>query len=277
MIEGKPTTYNSTWNDIEGKPTIYDSTWEKVTGKPSEYPTSWELIKGKPIDLTTPSGPAEYDDTELRGLIQGKAELEHKHTMYDIQGIDSNLTTMLIDYMSKYALSDHSHTIRKITGLSEYLDRKSEIGHRHKISEIDNLQNVIDSNMPNMSGYATTTALTRGLESKQNILTAGNNINISGDTISATEPELSGYATTTQLAALTTGLNSKQNTLTAGNNISISGKSTIKKTLRQQRDNIFCEGLKHLLGDLRKIVHHKHYSRFQWVISIDAVWNQLIP
>jgi hypothetical protein len=53
--------------------------------------------------------------------------------------------------------------------------------------------------MPNMSGYATTTQLTTQLNAKQNTLTAGNNINISDNTISATQPNLSGYATTTEL------------------------------------------------------------------------------
>jgi hypothetical protein len=229
-IEGKPSTYDSTWDKVQGKPSTYDSTWDKVGGKPQKFPTSWDLITGKPADLTAPGGPAEYDDTELRGMINEKAAIAHTHTMYDIQGIDSNLSTMLTDYLSGYALSGHQHSYQSITGLSEYLDSnlntKSAIGHRHEASDINNLQSVIDSNLPNLSGYATTSELTSGLGTKQNTLTAGTNVNISGNTISATQPDLSGYATTT---ALTTGLGTKQNTLTAGTNVNISG-NTISAT-----------------------------------------------
>jgi hypothetical protein len=188
---------------------INQSTWNKVTGKPSNFPTSWELIKGKPTDLAAPTGPI-YDDSEIRGMINTKAPLIHKHTMYDIQGIDSNLSTMLTDYLSGYALSDHQHSYQSITGLSEYIDSnlntKSAIGHKHNISDINNLQSVIDSNLPNLSGYATSSALTTGLGTKQNTLTAGENISISGNTISASQPNLSG-STTIQL-------NTKQDTIT---------------------------------------------------------------
>jgi hypothetical protein len=214
-IEDKPTTYDSTWDKVQDKPTTYDSTWDKVQDKPQQFPTSWDMIAGKPVDLGAPTGPAEYDDTELRGMINGKAAIAHTHTMYDIQGIDSNLSTMLTDYLSGYALSGHQHSYESITGLSEYLDSnlntKSAIGHRHDASDINNLQSVIDSNLPNLSGYATTSELTSGLNTKQNTLTAGTNINISGNTISATHPDLSGYATT---SALTSGLAGKQGTIT---------------------------------------------------------------
>jgi hypothetical protein len=214
-IEDKPTTYDSTWDKVQDKPTTYDSTWDKVQDKPQQFPTSWDMIAGKPVDLGAPTGPAEYDDTELRGMINGKAAIAHTHTMYDIQGIDSNLSSMLTDYLSGYALSGHQHSYESITGLSEYLDSnlntKSAIGHRHDASDINNLQSVIDSNLPNLSGYATTSELTSGLNTKQNTLTAGDNITISGNTISAIQPDVSGYATSTEV---TTGLAGKQGTIT---------------------------------------------------------------
>ena len=175
MIDDKPTFANA-WDDIEGKPTTYDSTWDKVQGKPQQFPTSWDMIAGKP------TGPAEYDDTEIRGMINGKAAIVHTHTMYDIQGIDSNLNTMLTNSLSEYALSDHQHSYRDITGLSGYIDRnlntKSAIGHKHEASDINNLQSVINRNLPNLSGYATASALTRGLETKQGTLSRSTDVTV---------------------------------------------------------------------------------------------------
>jgi hypothetical protein len=223
-LTNKPAHYPSKWDMIDDKPASFANAWDDIDGKPSDFPTSWELIKNKPA-ATAPTGPI-YDDSEIRGMIGGKSPLIHTHNISDIQGFDSNLSTMLTDYLANYALLEHTHTMGNIQGLSDNLNTKSAIGHRHDASDINNLQSVIDSNLPNLSGYATTSELTSGLGTKQNTLTAGTNVNISGNTISATPPNLSGYATT---SALTTGLGTKQNTLTAGTNVNISG-NTISAT-----------------------------------------------
>jgi cell division protein FtsL len=208
-LTNKPAHYPSKWDMIDDKPASFANVWDDIEGKPSDFPTSWELIKNKPA-ATAPTGPI-YDDSEIRGMIGGKAPLIHTHNISDIQGYDSNLSKMLTDYLANYALLEHTHTMGNIQGLSDNLNTKSTIGHRHEASDINNLQSVIDSNLPNLSGYATTTALTSGLGTKQGTLTAGDNINISGNTISATQPDVSGYATA---SALTTGLAGKQGTIT---------------------------------------------------------------
>lgn len=117
-----------------------------------------------------------------------------------------------------------------------------------------------------LSNYATQNDLTTGLSTKQDTLTAGTNISIIGNTISATQPDTSKYEMLTGVAApststagavgqkyldttnndvyictakvdngddtysytwLLTGGNGKQNKLTAGTNISIDSNNVI--------------------------------------------------
>ena len=95
-------------------------------------------------------------------------------------------------------------------------------------------------NKPDLSIYATTSSVATELEGKQDVLTAGSNITINNNVISATaepqvqsdwnetnssevdyiknKPDLSIYATTSDMA---TALADKQDTLTAGSNITI--------------------------------------------------------
>ena len=138
-------------------------------------------------------------DEEIKRLLDKKASNVHTHTMSDIQGIESGMDSMITDYLSGYARVCHEHTIGNIQGLSDEinslerglnslesglnslesgLNNKSAIGHKHDVADINNIQNVIDSQLPNLSGYATTHELTSGLNSKQNTLTAGQNITI---------------------------------------------------------------------------------------------------
>ena len=82
-----------------------------------------------------------------------------------------------------------------------------------------------------LSDYATDTELSNGLATKQDVLTAGSNITISGSTISATDTtysagtglSLSGtqFSVDTSTIATKSDLSGKQDTLTAGNGIAI--------------------------------------------------------
>lgn len=109
-------------------------------------------------------------------------------------------------------------------------------GKQDKLTAGDNVtivNNVISARPQDLSDYATkeevTTALTEVesaitelSESKQDVLTAGSNITIEDNVISASHPDLSGFATKEEVQ---TGLSGKQDTLTAGDNISISGNT----------------------------------------------------
>lgn len=99
------------------------------------------------------------------------------------------------------------------------------------------------SDLENTSDYQTGTevesAISTAIAGKQDTLTAGNNITISNNTISATDTtytagtglSLNGteFSADTTVLATQTDLSGKQNTLTAGSNITISG-DTISAT-----------------------------------------------
>ncbi len=75
------------------------------------------------------------------------------------------------------------HTIGAITDLQATLDGKANTS---LLSEVATSGAYADlTGLPNLSQYATTSALTSGLATKQNKLTAGDNITITGNTISA--------------------------------------------------------------------------------------------
>ena len=105
-----------------------------------------------------------------------------------------------------------------------------------------------------LEGYAITQAMDTALAGKQNVLTAGSNIVIENDVISATaepqlqanwdegdsssvqyiqnKPDLSVYATT---QAMDTALAGKQDTLTAGSNITIDANNVISASAAPQQ------------------------------------------
>ena len=82
-----------------------------------------------------------------------------------------------------------------------------------------------------LSDYATDTELSNGLATKQDVLTAGSNITISGSTISATDTTYSAgsglslngttFSVDTSTIATKSDLSGKQDTLSAGNGIAI--------------------------------------------------------
>ena len=219
-VDEKPTVFNTKWSMIDDKPVQFASAWESIDGKPDKFPTNWDLIEGKP-PMSAPPGPIDtWDKAQIRELLNEKASKQHTHGIADIQGFDSNVSTMITDYTSKFALANHNHNITEINGLTGRLDNKQD-----KLTAGNNILisgNTISSQQADLSDYATTIELESSLANKQDTLTAGTNINISGNTISSQQADLSDYATTTALAS---GLANKQDTLTAGTNINISGNT----------------------------------------------------
>lgn len=78
--------------------------------------------------------------------------------------------------------------------------------------------NVISAQQPDLTPYATTEAMNEALSGKQDTLIAGSGITIENNVISAEQPSLEGYALS---ADVETELAKKQDTLTAGTNITI--------------------------------------------------------
>lgn len=121
---------------------------------------------------------ASYDDTDLRRLIDGKADKNHKHEIGDVLGLYTELNnriprSMFNEELNKKANTNHTHTIGNITNLQNRLDNlqsqlngRSMTGHTHNIDNIVNLQNTLNQ--------------------KQDKLTAGSNITIRNNVISAT-------------------------------------------------------------------------------------------
>ena len=151
-VRDKPDFFDGNYDSLTNKPSTFPTTWDNIADKPDNFSTTWDMVKNKPLDLTDPTGPVEYDDTELRELINGKAATVHTHNMNDINGITNSL--------SGYSLVNHTHTMNDIQDLSDNLNNKSDIGHQHDVSDINNLD----------AGYATKaelSQLTNALANKQ--------------------------------------------------------------------------------------------------------------
>lgn len=96
-----------------------------------------------------------------------------------------------------------------------------------------------NAQLTNGAGYQTASDVQSLITGKQDVLTPGNNIQISGNTISATDTKYSAgsglnltgtvFSADTSILATQTDLSGKQDTLTAGNNIQING-TTISAT-----------------------------------------------
>ena len=215
-VDGKPDAFNTKWSMIDDKPVKFSSAWDSIDDKPDKFPTQWDLIEGKP-PIRAPSGPNDtWDKSEIKKLLDEKASKQHTHIVADIQGFDSNVSTMITDYTARFALVNHNHDVNQINGLSGQLDDKQD-----KLIAGNNISivgNTISSQQANLTDYTTTTELASRLANKQDKFTAGNNISIDGDIISASQPDLSGYATTTELAS---ELANKQATITNSTDLSV--------------------------------------------------------
>lgn len=110
------------------------------------------------------------DVAGLEVAMNNKSDIGHTHTINNIASLQESLNLK--------ANSDHSHAINDVTGLSAALDAKSDDGHTHGITDI--------------------TGLANAMSAKQDKLTAGKNIVLNGNTISA-QVELNVPLKTSQL------------------------------------------------------------------------------
>jgi len=86
-------------------------------------------------------GQTDIDELEeaieaLETALDGKANLEHTHSIDDI--------TNLQDTLDGKASTSHNHSINDITNLQDTLNGKASTSHEHSINDITNLQDTLD-------------------------------------------------------------------------------------------------------------------------------------
>lgn len=97
--------------------------WADLTDVPTTFPPSththpWWQVTGK---------PATYEPSA------------HRHNASEIDGITATAWADITGKPATYTPSAHGHVIGDVQDLTDALAAKSEIGHRHDASEIDNL------------------------------------------------------------------------------------------------------------------------------------------
>lgn len=173
------------------------------------------------IDDTTATTESTYSSSKINELIGDISSFDiqvvnelpetgQEHTIYFVPSPDSGLTNVKEEYM--------------------WISNQWElIG----TTQIDLSDYVTTSDLATaLSDYATTSALTSGLAEKQDVLTAGDNIEItSGGTISATDTTYEASDFDIKDLADSTGLrdewSGKQDALTEGSGIEIDSAGTI--------------------------------------------------
>lgn len=71
-----------------------------------------------------------YDKTQVDGLLAGKSNTGHTHTIANVTGLQAALDGK--------ASTAHTHTIANVTGLQAALDGKSATGHTHSFGDLTN-------------------------------------------------------------------------------------------------------------------------------------------
>lgn len=194
-----------TKREIDGIVEIYDSTGNGIVDNA-------EKVNNHTVDKDVPSNAVftdtVYDDTEVRGLIQTNTD--------NISSINSNLTnnyvtntslaSTLTSYVkpTDYASNSKGGTIKSssdyatsvlgsgfLTANNYTFSQYQSHGNNMFISK-GTLENVITGKELTNKTYVDT-----GLAAKQGTLTAGSNITISGNTISATDTTYSNATTET--------------------------------------------------------------------------------
>lgn len=199
----------------------------KVDGTTVTINASGQLQASAPVTVDQtydPTSTNPQSGTAVAGAVAGKQDTLTAGTGIDITGNTISCTATFTQQQADWAQNDNT--------------------------QVDYIKN-----RPDLSVYATTSAMNTALAGKQDTLTAGSNISISGSTISATDttysagtgldltgttfsvdsttvamksdlPDLTDYVTDTELSTILQGY---QEALTAGSNIQISN-GTISAT-----------------------------------------------
>lgn len=77
-----------------------------------------------------------YDKTQVDGLLAGKSNTGHTHTIANVTGLQAALDGK--------SATGHTHTIANVTGLQAALDGKASTAHTHTIANVTGLQAALD-------------------------------------------------------------------------------------------------------------------------------------
>lgn len=219
-----------------------------------------DYIKNRPQNLVqdpdyvhTDNNFTNADKTKLAGIEAG-AEVNVKPDWDAVAGSDAEILNKPQNLVqdANYVHTDNNYTTadkNKLAGI----EAGAEANVQADWNTVDNSLDSFIRNKPDLSVYATKSEVASDLAGKQDTLTAGSNISIVNNVISATaspqqqadwaqddssavdyiknRPDLSVYATKSEV---TSGLAGKQDTLTAGSNITIVG-NTISATAAPQQ------------------------------------------
>lgn len=206
-----------------------------------------DYIKNRPQNLVqdpdyvhTDNNFTDADKTKLAGIEAG-AEVNVKPDWDAVAGSDAEILNKPQNLVqdANYVHTDNNFTTAEKNKLAG-IEAGAEVNVQSDWDQNDSAKDDYIKHRPDLSVYATKTEVASDLADKQDKLTAGSNITITNNVISATaapqqqadwsqadssavdyikhKPDLSVYATKSEV---TTGLAGKQDTLTAGSNISI--------------------------------------------------------
>ena len=119
----------------------------------------WDKTKKKWVGM---SGTA--------GTNYPMASESHTHSISNVTNLQSTLdgkatSKALTDGLAGKANKAHTHDVADVTGLQTTLDGKANKTHTHSIPNVTGLQEALEGKQP-VGDYATTTALTTGLNGK---------------------------------------------------------------------------------------------------------------
>ena len=219
-----------------------------------------DYIKNRPQNLVqdpdyvhTDNNFTDADKTKLAGIEAG-AEVNVKPDWDAVAGSDAEILNKPQNLVqdADYVHTDNNFTTAEKNKLAD-IEAGAEVNVQADWTENDSSSDSYIKHRPDLSVYATKSEVATDLAGKQDVLTAGSNITITNNVISATaapqqqadwaqndssqvdyiknRPDLSVYATKSEV---TSGLAGKQDTLTAGSNITIVG-NTISATAAPQQ------------------------------------------
>ena len=166
---------------------------------PAAAPDATSTTKGI-LQLTGDLG-GTADAPTVPGLA-GKADAGHGHAIGDVTGLQSVLDGK--QAAGAYAAATHNHdgTYAPVLGPDDnyVTDAEKAALHSHANKTALDAVSGVNTGDQDLSGYATTTALTAGLADKAD----ATHSHVLADITDYTPPDLSGYATTASLATVAT-------------------------------------------------------------------------
>ena len=173
----------------------------------SELPDVSDVVREGDTRLTDARTPTAHGHTaaEVEGLgdaLAGKADTDHDHAIGDVTGLQDALDGKQAS--GSYAAATHNHdgTYAPVLGPDDNYISDAEKAALHSHANKAALDEVsgVNTGDQDLSGYATTTALTAGLADKADAAHS----HALADVTDYSPPDLSGYATTASLSTVAT-------------------------------------------------------------------------